>query len=267
MHVKPITLRQLQTLKSSSTPFSVLTCYDAGFAKTMAEAEVEVILIGDSLGMVLQGHSSTLPVTIEDMAYHTSCVARGNQVSMLMADMPFMTYGQVSSALENAAKLMRAGAHIVKLEGGAWLCDTVKALQQNGIPSCIHMGLTPQSVNVFGGYRVQGRGDDAQRIVNEALALEAAGAAMLLLECVPSAVAEKVTASVKIPVIGIGAGPHCDGQVLVMHDMLGIFDGKPARFVKNFLVAGDGTITGAFKQFVIEVKARTYPGPEHCFAE
>lgn len=233
----------------------------------MAEAEIEVILIGDSLGMVLQGHSSTLPVSVADMAYHTACVARGNQTSLLMADMPFMSYGQVPQALTNAADLMRAGAHMVKLEGGAWLCETVTALQQNGIPCCVHLGLTPQSVNVLGGYRVQGRGEGAQRLLEDALALEAAGAALILLECVPVAVAKQLTQTLKIPVIGIGAGPHCDGQVLVLHDILGLYAGKPARFVKNFLAAGDGTILGAFKRFVTEVKDGSYPAAEHSFVE
>lgn len=265
--MKPITLHTLRDLKQRGEPFSVLTCYDATFGRAMADAGVEVILIGDSLGMVLQGHTSTLPVTVQDMAYHTAAVARGNPTALLMADMPFMSYATPPDALANAATLMRAGAHLVKLEGGAWLADTVRLLAQGGIPSCVHMGLTPQSVNVFGGYRVQGRGEAADRLLAEAQALAGAGAALLLLECVPASLAARVQAEVGIPLIGIGAGPQCDGQVLVMHDMLGLTHGKPARFVKNFLADGDGTIAGAFRAFVAAVKDRRYPAPEHGFAE
>lgn len=265
--MKPVTLHTLRDMKARGERFSVLTCYDASFSRAMATAGVEVILIGDSLGMVLQGHGSTLPVTVADMAYHTSAVARGNQTALIMADMPFMSYATVPDALANAATLMRAGAHLVKLEGGAWLADTVRQLAQGGIPSCVHMGLTPQSVNVFGGYRVQGRGEAADRLVAEAKRVAEAGAAALLLECVPSPLAERVQREVNIPLIGIGAGPHCDGQVLVMHDMLGLHHGKPARFVKDFLKAGDGTITGAFSAYVAAVKDGSYPAPEHGFAE
>ncbi len=262
----PVTLKTLRDIKAQGQRFSCLTCYDASFSAAMARAGVEVILIGDSLGMVLQGHDSTLPVTITDMAYHTASVARGNRSSLLMADMPFMSYGSVDSALENAAILMRAGAHLVKLEGGAWLNDTVTQLARVGIPSCVHMGLTPQSVNVLGGYRVQAKQvDAADQLVNEAKLLEEAGAAMLLLECVPRTVAERVQRAVNIPLIGIGAGASCDGQVLVMHDMLGLHVGKTARFVKNFLNEGDGSIEGAFRQFVAAVKAGDYPAHEHGF--
>ena len=265
--MKPVTLHTLRDMKARGERFSVLTCYDASFSRAMATAGVEVILIGDSLGMVLQGHGSTLPVTVADMAYHTSAVARGNQTALIMADMPFMSYATAPDALANAATLMRAGAHLVKLEGGAWLADTVRQLAQGGIPSCVHMGLTPQSVNVFGGYRVQGRGEAADRLVAEARQVAEAGAAALLLECVPTPLAERVQREVGIPLIGIGAGPHCDGQVLVMHDMLGLHHGKPARFVKDFLKAGDGTITGAFSAYVAAVKDGSYPAPEHGFAE
>lgn len=266
--MKPVTLHTLRELKRAGERFSCLTCYDASFAAVMARAGVEVILIGDSLGMVLQGHGSTLPVTVADMAYHTAAVARGNQTALIMADMPFMSYATLPDALANAATLMRAGGHLVKLEGGAWLADTVRALAQGGIPSCVHMGLTPQSVNVFGGYRVQGRGEAAaDTLVRDAQALAAAGAALLLLECVPTPVAQRVHESVDIPVIGIGAGPHCDGQVLVMHDMLGLHAGKPARFVKHYLGSGDGSIEAAFRRFVSEVKNGSYPAPEHGFAE
>lgn len=265
--MKPVTLQTLRDLKRQGQRFSCLTCYDASFARAMAEAEIEVILIGDSLGMVVQGHGSTLPVTVADMAYHTAAVARGNAHSLLMADMPFMSYAETSTALTAAAELMRAGAHLVKLEGGAWLADTVRQLTRGGIPVCIHLGLTPQSVNVLGGYRVQGRDEAAaQQLLADAEAAVAAGAAMLLLECVPTSLAQQVQARCPVPLIGIGAGPHCDGQVLVLHDMLGLHHGKPARFVKNFLAAGDGSVTGAFRQFRSEVQDGRYPAPEHGFA-
>lgn len=265
--MKPVTLHTLRDLKQQGRRFSCLTCYDASFARAMADAAIDVILIGDSLGMVVQGHGSTLPVTVADMAYHTAAVARGNPYSLLMADMPFMSYADTGTALTAAAELMRAGAHLVKLEGGAWLADTVRQLTRGGIPVCIHLGLTPQSVNVLGGYRVQGRDDAAaQQLLADAEAAVAAGAAMLLLECVPTSLAQQVQARCPVPLIGIGAGPHCDGQVLVLHDMLGIHHGKPARFVKNFLAAGDGSITGAFRQFHNEVQDGRYPAPEHGFA-
>lgn len=264
--MKPITINTLRGFKETGEKFSVLTCYDATFSAAMARTGVEVILIGDSLGMVIQGHSSTLPVTTDEMAYHTAAVARGNTYSLLMADMPFMSYASLSDALDNAAKLMRAGAHLVKLEGGAWLAETVTQLTRGGIPVCIHLGLTPQSVNVLGGYRVQGRDDAAaEQLLADALTVEAAGAVMLLLECVPAALAARVQKSLKIPVIGIGAGADCDGQVLVLHDMLGLHAGKPARFVKNFMACSNGSIEGAFKAFIQAVKDGSYPAPEHTF--
>ena len=265
--MKAVTLNTLKALKASGERFSVLTCYDASFAAAMARAEVEVILIGDSLGMVLQGHDSTLPVTVADMAYHTAAVARGNKTSLLMADLPFMAYANLTDALANAATLMRAGAHLVKLEGGAWLCETITQLTRGGIPVCIHLGLTPQSVNVLGGYRVQGRDETgADQLLADALAAEAAGAALLLLECVPQGLAQRVQQALSIPIIGIGAGAACDGQVLVLHDMLGLHNGKPARFVKNFLSEGDGSIEGAFRAYVSAVKSGSYPAAEHAFA-
>lgn len=265
--MKSVSLSTLREMKGRGEKFTVLTCYDATFAQSMNAAGVETLLVGDSLGMVLQGRDSTLPVTVDEMAYHTACVARGNQTALLMADMPFMSYATPEDALANAATLMRAGAHLVKLEGGAWLADTVTRLVQGGIPACVHMGLTPQSVNVFGGYKVQGRGDDAaEQMLHDAKAVEAAGAALLLLECVPRILAARITAALTIPVIGIGAGSDCDGQVLVVHDMLGLHAGKPARFVKNFLAeSDDGSITGAFRAYVAAVKAGTYPAPEHGF--
>lgn len=266
--MKAITLRSLREMKSRAEMFSCLTCYDATFAAAMARAGVEVILIGDSLGMVLQGHTSTLPVTVTDMAYHTAAVARGNSSALIMADLPFMSYATTADTLTNAATLMRAGAHLIKVEGGAWLCDSIRQLVQGGIPCCVHLGLTPQSVNVFGGYRVQGRDQaSSSKLLDDVRAVVDAGAAMILLECVPTALAQRVRDSVDVPVIGIGAGPHCDGQVLVLHDMLGLHAGKPARFVKDFLASGDGSIEGAFRSYINDVKHGRYPAPEHAFAE
>lgn len=265
--MKPVTLSTLRDLKHKGEKFTCLTAYDATFARTVDAAGIDIILVGDSLGMVLQGHDSTLPVTNADMAYHTACVKRGAGRVLIMADMPFMSYGNPTEALPNAAELMRAGAHLVKLEGGAWLADTVAQLARVGIPACVHMGLTPQSVNVFGGYRVQGREEQAQeRMLREAQAVEAAGAAVLLLECVPSDLARRITEAVNIPVIGIGAGKDVNGQVLVLHDLLGL-NPRPARFVKNFLAdSADGSITGAFRAYVDAVKAGTFPAPEHGFS-
>lgn len=264
--MKPVSLATLRDMKARGEKISMLTCYDATFAHAISTAGVETLLIGDSLGMVLQGHTSTLPVTIAEMAYHTGCVARGNLGALIVADMPFMSYSTPKDALDNAATLMRAGAHMIKLEGSAWLCDTVTQLMQGGIPACVHMGLTPQSVNVFGGYKVQGRGDEAgERMLADALALEQAGAAMLLLECVPRALAARITSALTIPVIGIGAGADCDGQVLVLHDMLGLHTGKPARFVKNFLTESNDGISGALHAYVSAVKEGRYPAPEHGF--
>ncbi len=265
--MKPVSLSTLRELKARGEKFSCLTAYDATFAHAMGVAGVETILIGDSLGMVIQGHNSTLPVSLADMAYHTAAVARGNDTALIIADLPFMTYTQLPDALAASKQLMQAGAHVVKLEGGAWLAETVTALVRGGIPACVHMGLTPQSVNVFGGYKVQGRDHDAaEQMLADALALEAAGAALLLFECIPTELARRITEAVSIPVIGIGAGPFCDGQVLVLHDMLGLHPGKPAKFVKNFLPQSDDGITGAFRAFVAEVKAGQYPGPEHSFS-
>lgn len=265
--MKPVSLSTLREMKSKGEKFTCLTAYDATFAHAMSMAGVETILIGDSLGMVIQGHDSTLPVTVADMAYHTACVARGNAgKALVIADMPFMSCVREEDALAGARTLMQAGAHVVKLEGGAWLADTVKQLVRGGVPSCVHMGLTPQSVNVFGGYKVQGRSEDAaEQMLADAIALDEAGVALILLECVPTALAQRITEAVHAPVIGIGAGPHCDGQVLVVHDMLGLHPGKPAKFVKDFLAESSEGIPGAFRAFVSAVKEGRYPGPEHSF--
>ena len=262
---RPITLSQLQKMKAEGEKFTCLTSYDATFTHVMNAAGVETILIGDSLGMVIQGQDSTLPVTIADMCYHISAVKRGNSHAFLIADMPFMSYSKPEQALDNAAKLMQAGANMVKLEGGSWLCDTVKLLSQRGIPVCAHLGLTPQAVHKLGGYKVQGKTTAAaETIKQESLALEAAGADILLYECIPTELGREITALVSVPTIGIGAGQHTDGQVLVLHDMLGINLGKRPRFVKNFLTDGR-SIQQAFEAYVDEVKHTTFPAAEHGF--
>ncbi|HET8707796.1 MAG TPA: 3-methyl-2-oxobutanoate hydroxymethyltransferase [Pseudomonadales bacterium] len=260
-----VTLTTLNKLKQSGEKFAVLTAYDSTFSNVVSSAGVEVILIGDSLGMVLQGNDSTVPVTMEHMIYHTQCVKNGNQGALIMSDLPFMAHATENACLENSARLMQAGAHVVKIEGGDWLMPSVEKLAERGVPVCVHLGLTPQSVNLFGGYKVQGREQSAaQQMLADAKKAENSGAALLLLECVPAALAAEITRSVSIPVIGIGAGVDCDGQVLVLHDMLGITPGKKAKFVKNFL-EGAGSVEQAIKNFVAEVKAKTYPAAEHTF--
>jgi 3-methyl-2-oxobutanoate hydroxymethyltransferase len=260
------TLTTLQKMAQEGSRIAMLTCYDASFAAVLEAAGVDSLLIGDSLGNVLQGHESTLPVTLRDMVYHTQCVARGSKRAFIVGDMPFATF-QVSpqDAFHNAAELMAAGAHMVKIEGGRPMLDTIEFLTDRGIPVCGHLGLTPQSVHALGGYRVQGRGDDAgQQLLKEAKLLEQAGAGMIVLEAIPAALAAAVTEALKIPTIGIGAGVDCAGQVLVLHDMLDVYPGKKAKFVKNFMRT-TGTIQGAVELYVKEVKARTFPGPEHSF--
>lgn len=262
---KTITIPSLFELRKQAEKITMLTCYDASFAAMMDRCGVEILLIGDSLGMVCQGHNSTLPVSIADMTYHTASVARGNQHALLIADMPFASYATPEQAYANAAKLIQAGAHMVKLEGGQWLVETVKFLTERSIPVCAHLGLTPQSVHQLGGYKVQGKTDAAaEQLKSEALNLQAAGASLLVLEAIPSNLAKQVTESLDIPTIGIGAGPECSGQVLVMHDLLGAFPGKKARFVKNFM-EGQNSIDQAILAYVNEVKQKTFPAPEHCF--
>ena len=261
-----ITLNTLHKMAQDGEKITVLTCYDASFAGLLENAGVEVLLVGDSLGMVLQGHESTLPVTLADMAYHTRCVARGSKRAFIVADMPFGTF-QVSpqQTFDNAAQLMAAGAHMVKLEGGEAVVESVDFLTERGIPVCGHLGLTPQSVHQLGGYRVQGKGDrQAKRLIQEAKMLEQAGAGMLVLEAVPAALAKQVTAKLAIPTIGIGAGVDCSGQVLVLHDMLDVSPGKKLKFVKNFL-QGRNSVQAAIEAYVKEVKAKSFPGPEHSF--
>src|SRR5690554_1434422 len=262
--MKTVTINTLRELKEAGEKFSVLTCYDSTFSTRINEAGVEVMLVGDSLGMVLQGHDSTLPVTVADIAYHTQAVKRGNQHALIMADLPFMSDASLASLLENSATLMRAGAHLVKIEGDAWLAEGITQLTQRGIPVCAHLGLTPQTVNQMGGYKVQGRGEAGQALVEAAIKLEAAGASLLLLEFVPSDLGEAVTKAVKCPVIGIGAGPKTDGQVLVLHDMLGITVGKTAKFVKNFMQDA-ASIPEALAAYHQQVKSGAFPAEEHCF--
>lgn len=261
-----ITLSTLNKLKSEGQKFSCLTAYDATFANVVSSAGVEVILVGDSLGMVLQGKESTVPVTMDEMVYHTECVRRGNQGSLIMSDMPFMSCATDEQTYENAARLMRAGGHIVKVEGGAWFTDTVSKLTDRGIPVCVHLGLTPQSVNKFGGYKVQGRDEETRNaLLKDSIDAEKAGAAMLLYECIPSDLMVEVMSQVSIPVIGIGAGPASDAQVLVLHDMLGATPGKVAKFVHNFMADGDGSIQGAVSAYHTAVKNGDFPKPEHSF--
>jgi 3-methyl-2-oxobutanoate hydroxymethyltransferase len=260
------TLTKLQAMRSKGEKIAVLTCYDASFAALLEAQGVDVLLVGDSLGMVLQGHETTLPVTLDDMAYHTSCVARGSKQAFIIADMPFGTF-QVSpqEAFTHAEKLMVVGAQMVKLEGGAVMIETVRFLTERGIPVCGHIGLTPQSVNQLGGYRVQGKESAAaQKLLEDAAALEQAGAGMLVLEAVPALLAAQITAQLTIPTIGIGAGAACSGQVLVLHDMLDIYPGKKARFVKNYM-QGAQSVADAVARYVREVKAGEFPGTEHGF--
>ena len=259
-----VNILKLLTKKQQQEKFAVVTCYDASFAKVVEKAGIDAILVGDSLGMVLQGRDSTLPVTIEDMSYHTACVARGCDQPLIISDMPFGSYNTPQQCADNAATLMRAGAHMVKIEGGSWLADSITLLNQAGIPVCGHLGLTPQSVNVLGGYRVQGRDDSqAKAILADAVALEAAGAAMLVLECVPRKLATEISATLKIPVIGIGAGNGTDAQVLVLHDLLGITE-KTARFVRNFAEGGNG-VEDALKRYNSAVVDASFPADEHSF--
>lgn len=225
-----------------------------------------MLLVGDSLGMVLQGHDSTLPVTLEDMTYHTACVKRGNQGAFIVADMPFMANATLEQTLNSSARLMQAGAHMVKLEGTRWLAESIRILAEHGIPVCAHMGLTPQSVNLLGGYKVQGRQEaQARKMLEDAQALEQAGAAMLLLECVPTSLAQQISQAVQVPVIGIGAGVHADGQVLVVQDALGLSrTGHMPRFVKNFM-QGQPDILAALKAYVTAVKDQSFPAAEQSF--
>ena len=261
---KPMTLNRLRTMHAAGEKIAMLTCYDASFARLLDEAGVDVLLVGDSLGMVLQGHASTVPTSIDEMAYHTQCVARGNRHAWIIGDLPFGSYhASADQAVRSAVRLMQSGAHMVKLEGGGWTAEIVRTLVERGIPVCAHLGLTPQSVYALGGYRVQGRDEAAAKTLRgHARELAEAGASMLVLELMPSALARDVTESLPIPVIGIGAGAGCSGQVLVLHDMLGITPGKVPRFVRNFMSdegGAPGGIEAAVRRYVVAVKDGSFP--------
>lgn len=262
--MKITTIDTLQQIKNKQKKFSCITTYDALFARLVNQAGIDTILVGDSLGMVLQGHSSTIPVNIDNMRYHTECVSRGNQTALIIADMPFMSYADTATAVKNATALMQAGANMVKIEGGQWLNNTISTLVCGGIPVCAHIGLTPQSVNTLGGYKVQGRNDSqAKQLLDDAIALEKAGAQLIVMECVPTNVATAIDNALAIPTIGIGAGPNTTGQVLVLHDLLGL-NSRPARFVRNFMNDAS-TIQEALSLYHQAVINGDFPQPEHCF--
>ena len=263
--MKPVNLSTLRKMKQTGEKFTCLTAYDFTFARVLDDCGVEVLLVGDSLGMVIQGQPTTLPVTVDDMVYHTRAVCRGARNALVITDMPFLSHTSPAQALENAARLMREGAHVVKLEGGAYLSETIHELSKFGIPVCAHLGLQPQSVHKLGGYKVQGRTDDgAEKMLEEAKLLQEAGADLMLLECVPADLATKITQILHIPVIGIGAGAHCDGQVLVLHDVLGITADIKPKFVKDFM-QGQTSIQAAIKAYIQAVKSGSYPSQEHSF--
>ncbi|MFT6286608.1 MAG: 3-methyl-2-oxobutanoate hydroxymethyltransferase [Halieaceae bacterium] len=259
-----VTVSTLDRMKAAGEKFVCITAYDATFARLVSEAGAETILVGDSLGMVLQGYDSTIPVTVEEMVYHTACVTRAQPHSLVMADLPFMSYTSAEQTMVNATALMQAGAQMVKMEGGTWLSESISMLVERGVPVCAHLGLTPQSVNTFGGFKVQGRTPkEAKSILADAVEIQDAGASLLVLECIPSHLASDISEKLDIPVIGIGAGPGTDAQVLVMHDLLGLSE-HSARFVQNFMTGGN-TVQDALKGFVEAVKGGTYPRDEHSY--
>ena len=262
---KAVTIPSLNALRAAGEKITMLTCYDASFASLMDRCGVEILLIGDSLGMVCNGHHSTLPVTVAEVAYHTAAVARGSKSAMIVADLPFGSYPTPEAAFNSSVQLMQAGAHMVKIEGGAWLAETVRFLTERSIPVCAHLGLTPQSVHQLGGYKVQGKTiESADMLKADALKLQEAGAAIVVLEAIPAQLGKEVTELLTMPTIGIGAGPDCAGQVLVMHDLLGVFPGRKARFVKNFM-EGQTSIDAAVTAYVSAVKDGSFPALEHCF--
>ncbi|WP_404400274.1 3-methyl-2-oxobutanoate hydroxymethyltransferase [Idiomarina seosinensis] len=260
-----VTIASLQKMKQEGKKIASVTAYDASFAKTMTEQGVDFMLVGDSLGNVIQGLSSTVPVTLADMVYHTTMVRRGAPQAFVIADMPFMSYATPEQSYQNAAELMRAGANMVKLEGGEWLTETIQGLATRGIPVCAHLGLLPQSVNVIGGYKVQGKQQQqADQTLAQALQLQAAGAQLLVLECIPAGLGKRITEELTIPTIGIGAGPDTDGQILVMHDLLGMNSDYLPKFAKDFL-AETGSLASAFRHYVEQVQKGEFPAPEHCY--
>ncbi|WP_133650228.1 3-methyl-2-oxobutanoate hydroxymethyltransferase [Paraburkholderia flava] len=260
-----ITVPKLQAMRDAGEKIAMLTCYDASFSALLDRAGVDVLLIGDSLGNVLQGHTTTLPVSLDDIAYHTACVARAQPSALIVSDLPFGTYATPADAFASATQVMRAGAQMVKLEGGEWLVDTVRFLVERAVPVCAHVGLTPQSVHAFGGFKVQGKTEaGASQLLRDSRALQDAGAQLIVMEAIPTQLAADVTKQLRIPTIGIGAGVDCSGQVLVLHDMLGIFPGKRPRFVKDFM-QGQPSIFDAVSAYVREVKDGAFPGAEHTF--
>jgi 3-methyl-2-oxobutanoate hydroxymethyltransferase len=259
------TVSTLSKMKRKGEKIATITAYDASFAKIFDQAGIHAMLIGDSLGMVLQGHDSTLPVSIEQIAYHTRCVRAGTEDALVIADMPFMSYATPEQTYANAATLMQAGANMVKLEGDQWLIETIKGLTQRGVPVCAHLGLTPQSVNVFGGFKVQGRNEDkANAMIAHAQSLADAGAQLLVHECIPADLAKRITDAISIPTIGIGAGADTDGQILVMHDLIGISAGYIPKFSKNYL-AEAGTIEDAIALYIEQVQSGVFPSKEQVF--
>lgn len=261
-----MTLTELHAMKKRGEKIAALTCYDASFARQCADAGVDVLLVGDSLGMVIQGQATTLPVTLEEMEYHVRCVARGSAETFIMADLPFGSYQQSpQQAMQSAVRLMAAGAHMIKLEGGRVMAETVDFLVSRGVPVCGHVGLLPQSVHLLGGYRVQGRGENGLVVFEDAHSLVEAGADMLLFEAIPDHLASRMTVASPVPTIGIGAGLHCDGQVLVLYDALGVYPGKLPRFARNFMLEA-GSIQDALAAYVAAVKNGSFPAQEHTFS-
>ncbi|GMR21323.1 MAG: 3-methyl-2-oxobutanoate hydroxymethyltransferase [Gammaproteobacteria bacterium] len=262
-----ITVNTLKKRKQAGEKITCLTAYDYSFASLLDAAGIDMIMVGDSLGMVMQGNDTTIPVSIQDMVYHTRCVARGCEHALIISDLSFMSYqASPEQALKSAGKVMKQGAQVAKLEGGEVMADTVRFLTERGVPVCAHIGLTPQSVHKLGGYSVQGRDDaSAKQLLSDARSLDEAGASLIVLEAVPSALAAEVTRAIAIPTIGIGAGPDCDGQVLVLQDMLGIYPRPSPRFSRNFLEQG-GSVSGAVTAYIEAVKSGAFPGPEHSFS-
>lgn len=260
-----VNVNTLKKMKRSGDKITWLTAYDYSFASLVDQAGIDAILVGDSLGMVIQGHVTPIPVTMQDSIYHTQCVARGADNAMIVGDLPFGSY-QLSKeqAYQNAVHLMQAGAHVIKLEGGALQVETIRFLSERGIAVCAHIGLTPQSVHKLGGFKVQGRGVAAQQLLDDALGVEQAGACSVVLEAVPQSLAKTITEKISIPTIGIGAGPDCDGQVLVLQDMIGIYPKPSPKFSKNFMHGSD-SIAMAIQRYVSEVKSGEFPAQEHCF--
>lgn len=261
---KKVSIKTLQKMKTSGEKFVTVALYDAPMAAMAQKCGVEVVLVGDSLGMTVLGYDNTIPVTLDNMIYHIEAVARKNTHSLIIGDLPFMTYAEPTQALQNAARVMQAGAHMVKIEGGAWLSDTIQILTKRGIPVCAHLGLTPQSIHKFGGFRVQGRDSDgANNIAEDANTLEKAGADALVLEAIPAKLGTRISQNLDIPTIGIGAGPETDAQVLVINDILGLTE-HPPKFSKNFLIEAED-IPGALQKYVRDVKNGSFPEARHTF--